>query len=412
MIAQCNGKEGRQLVLATGALVACFAIFGSVAGMMPAMQERLRLNDVQVGLVLAMPVLVGSIGRIPVGMLADRFGGRAVYLVVMSSSLLPAILFAWANDYWQVLTCACLAGVPLTLYPVGVAFVSTWYPPHRHGAAIGLLTLGSLGQSITLFGAPLIVGLLGYQWGFWITAIMLIVCLIAFSVWGENAPPTRLGPTTIAELVRPLGQRMTWVLSLFYFLTLGCFLSLSGFLPQFLTGTFHLGKADAGFRAAGFVTVTTIVRPLGGILADRVGGRRVLLSVFPCIAALSLLLTSPHMVPFTLGALAISAAVGLGSGATFKLLPQYFPDTVGSVTGIVGAVGALGGFFPPIALGLARTWTGSFAPGFFGLTVFALGCAWICAAMLSPECPRSVNSPMRKVAPLPITAGRPNSSFG
>src|SRR4051794_28457943 len=114
-----HARASRQLSLATAALVACFAIFGSVAGMMPAIRERVGMNDVQVGLVLAMPVLLGSIGRIPVGMLADRFGGRVVYIGVMVLSLLPAVLFAFAKTYWQVLACACLAGVPLALYPVG-----------------------------------------------------------------------------------------------------------------------------------------------------------------------------------------------------------------------------------------------------------------------------------------------------
>jgi NNP family nitrate/nitrite transporter-like MFS transporter len=389
-------------VLATGALVACFAIFGSVAGMMPAIRERVGLSDVQVGLVLAVPVLVGSIGRIPVGMLADRFGGRVVYIAVMSFSLLPAILFAWAKDYWQVVTCACLAGVPLAPYPVGVAFISAWYPSHRHGSAIGLLTLGSLGHSVALFGAPMVVGFLGYRWGFWSAALALLVALPTFTLWGENAPAVA-GPATLGELLRPLARRMTWVLSLFYFLTLGCFLSLSAFLPQFLTSMFHLSRADAGLRAAGFVTVTTMVRPLGGMLADRVGGRAVLLVVFPFIATASLFLTSHTMVPFTVGALTVAAAVGFGSGATFKLLPQYFPDTVGSVTGIVGAVGALGGFFPPIALRLFRSATGSFAPAFVCLSLFAMGCAGICAKTVSTR--RSVKSPMPKAAAAPMPVG-------
>jgi NNP family nitrate/nitrite transporter-like MFS transporter len=351
--------------------------------MMPAIQERVKLNDFQVGLVLAVPVLIGSIGRVPMGMAADRFGGRVVYIAVMAFSLLPAVLFAWASSYWELLVCAGLAGVPLALYPVGVAFISAWYPSHRHGRAIGLLTLGSLGHSLALLAAPLLVALLGYHWGFWAAAIALVFSLACFTLWGKNAP-ARFAPATLSELLRPLGRRMTWILSLFYFLTLGCFLSLSAFLPQFLANAFHLSKADAGLRAAGFVTLTTLSRPVGGALADRLGSRRVLLVVFPFIAAASLLMTIQQMVPFTLGALAVASALGFGSGATFKLLPQYFPDTVGSVTGIVAAVGALGGFFPPLVLAVFRILTGSFAPAFICLSLFAIGCAVTCALTIVP----------------------------
>jgi NNP family nitrate/nitrite transporter-like MFS transporter len=410
MMRQSDGREGRQLVLATGALVACFAIFGSVAGMMPAMQERLHLNDVQVGLVLAMPVLIGSIGRIPVGMLADRFGGRAVYLLVMVSSLLPAFLFGWAREYWEVLACACLAGVPLALYPVGVAFISAWYPSHCHGRAIGMLTLGSLGHSVALFGAPLIVGILGYRWGFWIAGCALAVSLTAFAVWGEDAPAPQY-PSMLAKLLHPMTRRMTWILSLFYFLTFGCFLSLSAFLPQFLVTSFHLSKADAGLRAAGFVTLMTISRPLGGVLADRFGGRRILLVAFPFIAAASLLMTLQQMVPFTIGALAVASAVGFGSGAILKLLPQYFPDTVGSVTGIVGAVGALGGFFPPIILGACRTLTGSFALAYICLSLFAIGCAVICAATIAPQARVGETTDLRSRRRSDVSRWRANLAF-
>jgi NNP family nitrate/nitrite transporter-like MFS transporter len=167
---------------------------------------------------------------------------------------------------------------------------------------------------------------------------------------------------------------MSWVLSFFYFLTFGGFVAMSIYLPMFLTELFKLTPQDAGFRTAGFVLLATFMRPIGGWLSDRVGGLTILLWIFPFVAAMALLMTLQTMVPFTIGALGMAAAIGLGNGAVFKLVPQYFPQSVGAVTGLVGAMGGLGGFFPPLALGIIRQQTGSFLWGFVLLAVFALLC--------------------------------------
>src|SRR6185503_6969417 len=132
------------------------------------------------------------------------------------------------------------------------------------------------------------------------------------------------------------------------------------YLPTFLTDMFKLTPADAGLRTAGFVVLATAMRPLGGILADKVGGQRVLFWVFPATAVMAVFLAFPTMTTFTVGALGMATAIGLGNGAVFKLVPQYFPKTVGSVTGLVGAAGGLGGFFPPLVLGFIKQATGSY----------------------------------------------------
>jgi NNP family nitrate/nitrite transporter-like MFS transporter len=167
---------------------------------------------------------------------------------------------------------------------------------------------------------------------------------------------------------------MSWVLSFFYFLTFGGFVAMAIYLPMFLTELFKLTPQDAGFRTAGFVLLATTMRPLGGWLSDKVGGLTILRWVFPFVIAMAFLLTVQRMVPFTVGALGMAAAIGLGNGAVFKLVPEYFPQSVGAVTGLVGAMGGLGGFFPPLALGMIRQETGSFNGGFVLLAVFALVC--------------------------------------
>jgi len=167
---------------------------------------------------------------------------------------------------------------------------------------------------------------------------------------------------------------MSWVLSFFYFLTFGGFVAMSIYLPMFLTEIFQLTPEDAGMRTAGFVLLATAMRPVGGWLADKVGGLKILLWVFLCVAIAAFFLPSHQIVAFTIGALGMAAAIGLGNGAVFKLVPEYFPQSVGAVTGLVGAAGGLGGFFPPLVLGLVRQRTGSFFWGFVFLGVFALLC--------------------------------------
>ena len=144
------------------------------------------------------------------------------------------------------------------------------------------------------------------------------------------------------------------------------------YLPIFLTEMFKLTPQDAGLRTAGFIVVATALRPVGGILADRVGGRTILKWVFPAVAAMALFLACPLMSTFTVGALGMAAMIGLGNGAVFKLVPEYFPQSVGSVTGLVGAAGGLGGFFPPLVLGVVKEQMGSFTLGFILLAAFAL----------------------------------------
>src|SRR6266542_780807 len=146
-----------QLVLATGAFAICFAVFGSVSAMMPILKKSLSLGPVQVSIALAIPVLLGSIGRIPLGMLTDRYGGRLIFAVVMACSIIPAIAMGWVHSYSALLVFGFLIGIALASFSVGVAFVSRWYPPEKQGTALGIYGAGNVGQSLGAFGAPVIV---------------------------------------------------------------------------------------------------------------------------------------------------------------------------------------------------------------------------------------------------------------
>lgn len=362
-----------QLVLATGAFAACFAVFGSVSAMMPLLKGRLGLGPVEVSVALAVPVLLGSLGRVPLGMLADRHGGRPIYMAVLATSAAAVGLMGAVTSYRQLLACGLVLGIALASFSVGVGFVSRWYPRSRQGAALGVYGAGNIGQSLAAVGAPVLAGALGFQWGFWAFGVLALGWLAIFAGLARDAgPPPPAQP--LSDVLRPLSDKRSWALSLYYFLTFGGFVAMAVYLPTFLTDLFRLTPQDAGVRTAGFVVLATVARPLGGLLADRLGGRRILLAVFPFTALMAVLMAVPTMGTFTAGALGMAAAIGLGNGAVFKLVPEYFPGAVGSVTGLVGAAGGLGGFFPPLVLGAVRQATGSFAPGFALLGVSALAC--------------------------------------
>jgi MFS transporter, NNP family, nitrate/nitrite transporter len=362
-----------QLVLATGAFAICFAVFGSVSAMMPIMKKSLGLGPLQVSVALAIPVLLGSLGRIPLGMLTDRYGGRLIFSVVMAGSIAPALMMGFVADYWQLILCGFFIGVALASFSVGAGLVSGWYPPEKQGLALGVYGAGNIGQSLAAFGSPVLAAALGFKWGFWTFGILLLVWLAVFLLKAENAP-RHAHAKRFSDVIKPLGDAKSWVLSLYYFLTFGGFVAMAIYLPTFLTEMFKLTPGDAGFRAAGFVVLATAMRPVGGTLADRVGGRKILMWVFPVTAAMAVFLACPMMVTFTVGALGMAAAIGLGNGAVFKLVPEYFPQSVGAVTGLVGAAGGLGGFFPPLVLGAVRQATGAFALGFALLALFAVIC--------------------------------------
>jgi NNP family nitrate/nitrite transporter-like MFS transporter len=345
--------------------------------MMPLLRQQLGLDAVQVSVALAVPVLLGSLGRIPLGIQTDRMGGRLVFIGVMILSVIPALLIGFVDSYWQLLACGFFIGIALASFSVGVGFVSGWYSPQEQGKALGIYGAGNIGQSLAAFGAPVVAGALGFSWGFWAFAVLTLIWLALFVAFARNA--VRTGPAkSLADFSLPLRQPMSWILSLFYFLTFGGFVAMAIYLPIFLTQTFELTPRDAGFRTAGFVVLATAMRPVGGWLADRIGGKRILMCVFPTTAVMAIFMACPLMSTFTVGALGMAAAIGLGNGAVFKLVPEHFPRAVGTVTGLVGAAGGLGGFFPPLLLGLIYQTTHAFTWGFVLLAVFSVICWIVC----------------------------------
>ncbi|HET9317110.1 MAG TPA: MFS transporter [Vicinamibacteria bacterium] len=375
MATTSDSRLARHLTLGTLAFALCFAAWGLVSAFAVRFRERLHLSGTETALLVAVPVLLGGVARLPMGMLTDRLGGRLVMTVLMAAVAVPVYLVPDAASYRTLLVAAFFLGLAGSSFSVGVGYVSRWSPPEKQGGVLGVYGLGTIGQSAAVFLGPLLAARIGWENVFRGVSGLLVAAAVVFALLARDAP-ARGTPKGLGEMVQLLvRERDSWALSAFYFLTFGGFVAFSIYLPTLLRDDFGLTPADAGFRAAGFVVLATLVRPLGGALSDRIGGARVLNAVFLGIIPFALLLSWPSMVPFTVGALGCAALLGIGNGAVFALVPRFFPKDTGTVTGLVGAMGGLGGFFPPLVLGAFRDSLGAIWPGFLllGLTSFALG---------------------------------------
>lgn len=380
-----QGTPTRHLLLGTVSFTVCFAAWGLISAFAPTFRQRFHLSATQTAFLVAVPVLLGALARIPIGMLADRFGGRSVFTVLMLFVAVPVVLVPSAENYRHLLIVAFLLGMAGSSFAVGVGYVSRWYSMESQGGALGVYGLGNIGQSAAVFVGPLVATALGFRTVYLGMTVILIVWAGIFVALARNAPQTTR-PKGLSEMLGVLAhQPLAWALAAFYFLTFGGFVAFSIYLPTLLRDQFSLKPADAGFRTAGFVVLATLCRPLGGWLSDRIGGSRVLSWIFPAVAGFGLLLGSRSMIAFTVGALGCAALLGIGNGAVFQLVPRYFPNQRATVTGLVGAMGGMGGFFPPLLLGVFRDKLGIIWPGFLLLSAVACFLWWLNATVFLPR---------------------------
>ena len=270
-------------------------------------------------------------------------------------------------------------------FAVGVGYVSRWFSMESQGSALGVYGLGNIGQSAAVFLGPVVAAAYGFRAVYWGMSVILLVWAGVFVIFARNAPQTAR-PKGLSEMLGVLAREpLAWALAAFYFLTFGGFVAFSIYLPTLLRDQFGFRPADAGFRTAGFVVLATLCRPLGGWLSDRIGGSRVLSWILPAVAAFGLLLGVQSMLPFTVGALGCAALLGIGNGAVFQLVPRYFPTQRATVTGLVGAMGGMGGFFPPLLLGMFRDRLGVVWPGFLLLSAVACLLWWMNGRIFLPR---------------------------
>ncbi|HSC49007.1 MAG TPA: MFS transporter, partial [Gaiellaceae bacterium] len=368
-------RPGWNLALATIAFALCFTAWSLIAPFAKSFKHDLGLNYTGALFLTAVPVVLGSLLRVPMGVLTDRYGGRRVFTGLLAFSALPAILFGYADGYAALIGVGFLLGVAGASFAVGVPFVAGWYEKQRQGFALGVYGMGNIGTAIAFFGAPAIANHWSRVAVGWVTGVALLTGAWLFFSFARNAP--RSAPPARYRQVLTSGWRL-YRLAFFYFITFGGFVAMAFLLPTLLQDWFDYSKGEASARAAGFIIAATVARPVGGWLADRAGAYPVLVLSFAGIAidaaVLAAIAPTPRIVPVTVACLTLGAFLGAGNGAVFKLVPSEFPNDAGAAGGIVGAAGGLGGFFPPIFVGLVKDAEGTYTYGFVGLLVFVAVC--------------------------------------
>ncbi|QFU89641.1 MFS transporter [Amycolatopsis sp. YIM 10] len=373
-----TGRRVLTLSLATIGFAVNFWAWALLSPLGPLFKDGLGLSAFEQALLVAVPVVVGSVGRIPVGALTDRFGGRVMFPLVSAVTIVPVLFLGLAghSSLAALLIGGFFLGVGGTAFAVGVPFVSAWFPPRRRGLAIGIFGAGMGGTAISALTTVKLVDGWGVATPFVVTAIVLVVYAVAAAVLLRDAPGRVVPAESVGRrLLDTARLPITWQASALYAVAFGGFVAFSVYLPAYLKTAYGLAQADAANRMAGFVLLAVVMRPVGGWLSDRFGPVRVLTACLAVVTAGAAVqaFTPPLMPLGTIAFLAMAAALGAGSGAVFALVALLAPgNKVGSVTGVVGAAGGLGGFIPPLVMGALYGALGSYALGLAALAVVAL----------------------------------------
>ncbi|WP_129843600.1 MFS transporter [Streptomyces sp. RFCAC02] len=370
-----SGRAWLMLALATAGFAVNFWAWALLSPLGPRFEDDLGLSSFQQSLLVAVPVVVGSVGRIPAGALTDRFGGRVMFPLVSAATVVPVLYVGLAGhtSFTALLVGGFFLGIGGTAFAVGVPFVNAWFPPRRRGLAIGVFGMGMGGTAISALTTVHLVDAGGMATPFLLTSAALAAYAITALLVLRDAPGRAVPAEPLARrLARTCRLRVTWQASGLYAVAFGGYVAFSVYLPTYLKTGYGLTQADAANRMAGFVILAVAMRPVGGWLSDRIGPVRVLTASLgvTVVGAFAQSLT-PSLAPTgTVAFLALAAALGAGSGAVFALVALLAPaDQVGSVTGIVGAAGGLGGFVPPLVMGSLYGAYGSYA---FGLVLLGL----------------------------------------
>ena len=352
----------------------------------------LGLSPLQKGLMVAVPPLGGSCFRLIVGPVADRAGTKRTGLVTLALTLVP-LTWGWlaGGTYAQVLGIGLLLGVAGASFAVALPLASRWYPPEHQGLALGIAGAGNSGTVIAALAAPRLAEHVGWHGVFGLATLPVAIAWVVFAFMAKEPPRATVRSGSPFRLLREADARF---LCAVYMVTFGGYVGLCGYLPIFLVDRFDLSKVSGAGYAALCAIAGSLLRPAGGVLADRIGGARVLAGVFTVVAALAASLTSLPTLTTTVALLfCVLGLLGIGNGATFGLVGLRFPDRIGAMTGLVGAAGGVGGFLLPFGLGAMRQVSGDFALGFGVLAVVtalaALGVVsrlrvWVARPVLEP----------------------------
>ena len=378
----------RALIASTIAFTACFAVWTIFSIIGIRIKYEIGLSDTQFGLLVATPILTGSLTRLFLGIWTDQYGGRLVFTLLMLVSSLCTWSLTYADDYYQCLIAALGIGLSGGGFAVGIAYVSRWYPKEQQGTALGVFGMGNFGAAVTNFGAPFLM-YLGWQGVAKIYSTVLFIIAILFFFFTKTDPMIthrrkfKIKFDSASKQLEPLKNLQVWRFSLYYFFVFGAFVALALWLPRYYIGVYGLDIKTAGILTSMYSLPGSIFRALGGVLSDKIGARRVMYWTFNFSAICLFLMSYPAtsyiiqgvsgdisfslrvtLIPFVALTVVLGFFMSLGKAAVYKHIPVYYPNNVGSVGGIVGLIGGLGGFCCPIMFGILNdvvgVWTSCF----------------------------------------------------
>ena len=429
--------DGRNRVLTMSfiAFTLMFAVWLMFGVLGVPIQKELGLTDPQLAWVSAVAVLNGSLWRLPAGMLTDRVGGRVVTIAMLLLTAIPCFFLSQVGSYGALLVLAFLVGFAGNLFSVGVAWNAAWFPKDRQGFALGLFGAGNVGASVTkllvVLVPSLIAGTAGHVYfgifkGGWrifpaIYSVALVVVAALTLVIVPRHDRAAGAGKSMREMLAPLRHIRVWRFSLYYAAVFGAYVALSAWLPKYYIDNFDVSLREAALLTATFIFPASLLRPLGGAISDRWGARRVMYWTFGVMLLTTGILMMPNghlvithpdgsqsehlgyamgLIPFAIIVFLLGCAMGVGKAAVYKHIPEYFPDNVGSVGGLVGMFGGLGGFVLPPLFAYTKVWSGFPSSTFFVLFLLTAICAlwmhWTVVHMLhqqTPELARHIESP-------------------
>ncbi|MCD5141851.1 MULTISPECIES: nitrate/nitrite transporter [Mammaliicoccus] len=361
-----------QLPLQTFSLMAGFMVWSILAPLMPYITQDISVEEGQKAIILAIPVILGSILRIPIGYYTNLLGSRLVFLASFIILLFPVFYLSQAHSTTGLMIAGFFIGLGGAIFSVGVTSIPKYFPKEKHGFANGIYGMGNLGTAVSSFLAPPIAGIIGWQHTVQLYLIVLLIFAVLMFIFGDKEEHKVKIPM-ISQTKQVINNYKLYYFSFWYFITFGAFVAFGLFLPNFLVSHFEIDKVDAGIRTGIFIAIATLLRPIGGMLGDKFNALNVLKVFFIGLIAGAIVLSiSHHLILFTIGCLTVSVCAGIGNGLVFKLVPTYFTKEAGVVNGIVSMMGGLGGFFPPLIITLVTSLTGSNHLAFFMLAIFGV----------------------------------------
>jgi len=366
------------LTMNTLAFTACFAVWVMFSIIGIPIKELLSLNETQFGILIATPILTGSVFRLPVGIWTDRYGGRIVYFILMLCTILPLYLIGEATQYWQFLVLGLFVGIAGASFSVGIAYTARWFSKEKQGFAMGIFGAGNAGAALTKFVAPSIVVAYGWQTVPKVYAVAMFVMVVLFWMFTYSDPKHKVGAhVTLGDQLKLLKDPRIWKYMQYYSLVFGGFVGLSLWMTKYYIAEYGFELTTAALLAAIFVLPSGVIRALGGWFSDKFGAYKVTWWVmwisWICLFIMSYPQTQMmvktingdvsldiglNVWVFTSLLFIVGIAWGFGKASVFKFLSDEYPDNIGVASGIVGLAGGMGGFLLPIMFGALIDLTG------------------------------------------------------